>query len=186
MGAYRDTFLLNKTLELKNKYNTNLFIETGTNDGDSLKILSQHFYALYSCELFENSYNIAKENIKNLNNVKIYNISSSIFMENICEELKGRNDIIFFLDAHWGPNSPLLTELDIIFKYELTCPIIIHDFFVPDENNNAKFGYDEPNGVKLDINYVKNHMDKIFDNSYDVYYPHQITEPTGFAIFTKK
>ena len=58
MGAYRDTFLLNKTLELKNKYNTNLFIETGTNDGDSLKILSQHFYALYSCELFENSYNI--------------------------------------------------------------------------------------------------------------------------------
>ena len=107
-------------------------------------------------------------------------------MENICEELKGRNDIIFFLDAHWGPNSPLLTELDIIFKYELTCPIIIHDFFVPDENNNAKFGYDEPNGVKLDINFVKNHMDKIFDNSYDVYYPYQITEPTGFAIFTKK
>ena len=88
MGAYRDTFLLNKTLELKNKYNTNLFIETGTNDGDSLKILSQHFYALYSCELFENSYNIAKENVKNLNNVKIYNVPSSIFMENICEELK--------------------------------------------------------------------------------------------------
>ena len=56
----------------------------------------------------------------------------------------------------------------------------------PDENNNAKFGYDEPNGVKLDINFVKNHMDKIFNNSYDVYCPHQITEPTGFTIFTKK
>jgi hypothetical protein len=187
MGAYRDTFLLDKTLELKDKYKLNLFIETGTNDADSIRILSPYFSEIFSCEVVKDTFAVAQRNTIDCKNIFLYNETSPLFMERICQIFENRKDLIFFLDAHWDDYWPLLDELVVIHKYKMKCPIIIHDFYVPDENGNAKFAFDKYKGSNLDLKYVKNHIDKIFNNEYDVYYPTEITgNPCGWAIFTPK
>lgn len=186
MGAYRDQYLLEKTLELKEKYNSKIFIETGTADGDSMVILHNHFDELYSCENTKKGYELSQLNTIECRNVHIFNQDSILFMEDMCDIFQDRKDLIFFLDAHFGDYSPLLDELEAINKYKITCPIIIHDFYVPDENGNAKFLYDKYTGGNLDFNYVKDKIDKIFNNSYDMYMPDKVIEPSGYAIFTKK
>jgi hypothetical protein len=188
MGAYRDTFLLEKTLEIKLLNNSKIFIETGTADGDSMTILHPHFSELYSCEFTQKGYELSQRNTMHCKNVYIYKDDSKNFLEKMCEAFYGRTDLIFFLDAHSIDCCPLLDELDVILKYGFECPIIIHDFYVPDENGKAKFNYDTfPSlGVSITMDYVKNNIDKIFKNSYNVYMPNKTIEPPGYAIFTKK
>ncbi len=186
MGAYRDRYLLEYTLKLKDKFKSNVFIETGTNDGDSMGILSPHFPELYSCEIIASTYELAKSNLRHTSNVTVTNESSITFLETVCQKFQGRNDLIFFLDAHWEKYWPLLDELKIIKKYGFECPIIIHDFYVPDGKGNSKFNYDSYENQNLDLNYVKNDIHNIFNGEYDIYYPNYVTEPTGYAVFTKQ
>lgn len=186
MGAYRDRYLLEYTLKLKEKFKSNVFIETGTNDGDSMGILSPHFQELYSCEIVPETYELAKNNLRYSTNVTVTNESSITFLETICQKFQGRNDIIFFLDAHWEKYWPLLDELKIIKKYGFECPIIIHDFYIPDGKGNSKFCYDSYEDQNLDLNYVKNDIYNVFNGRYDIYYPDYVTEPSGYAVFTKQ
>ncbi len=79
------------------------------------------------------------------------------------------DNVIIFLDAHGGDYWPILDELKVIREKKIRPFIIIHDFFVPDEKDNskAKFGYDSYNGIKLDLNYIKESLLKIYRNYND-------------------
>jgi hypothetical protein len=75
--------------------------------------------------------------------------------------VKEETPVMFFLDAHWGDNCPLLKELDIIaetrrFKNDV---IAIHDFKVP---NRPELGYDSYQGKDFELSYVADALDKIF------------------------
>jgi hypothetical protein len=192
MGAYRDSLLLDKTLEIKDKHKCRYFIETGTNDGDSLAILSPYFPELYSCELFPNTYELACRNLHTIKNTYLYNQSSPDFLRFIGKSFENSSETIIFLDAHWGSDCPILEELQIIADHKITGPIIIHDFFVPGENNTAKFNFQKHTDpttnleVILNLEYVKDKM-KLIYGEFDVYYPKEtLSENAGYAIFTKK
>ena len=99
-------------------------------------------------------------------------------------KLKGvkENDnlVLFYLDAHWHDNWPILSELKIIGEYFYDKAIIvIDDFYVP----NRDFKCDSYKNQKLSFNYIKNNLDLCYSD-YSYYYnnnPHMVTDkkPSG-------
>jgi hypothetical protein len=58
--------------------------------------------------------------------------------------------VMFFLDAHWGNNCPLLAELDQIEKSEVMPVIAIHDFYTGDE----RLGFDSIHGQRFEYEWI--------------------------------
>ena len=155
MTAYSEPQVLNTTLELAEKYNCKIFIETGTQSGENISLVSKHFDKCFSIEIDEGWFNMAMENNKDNDNVYLYHGCSSVGLSEILEDID--EPYIIFLDAHWWNTpdnklinnyNPILEEFSAISKrrevYDFKPPIIVHDFFVPDESNpsTAKFSHD--------------------------------------------
>lgn len=66
---------------------------------------------------------------------------------------------LFFLDAHWTDNCPLLDELHEIAVAGLKPCIVIHDFKVP----GTDFGFDHmPDGRPFSLKLIAAHIDRIY------------------------
>ena len=62
-----------------------------------------------------------------------------------------KEDVFFYLDAHWQADLPLREELDIVFANWRRPVVMIDDFHVPDSN----YGFDDYGpGKRLDLSYV--------------------------------
>lgn len=170
--ALSDKFLINEILKIKELYNIKVFIETGTHLGGSALIASNFFDKVITCENHEYYYNLSKNAIENSNqkNIELHFCSSI----DLLNKLVPYNELfIIFLDAHTpGSDYPLLGELELLAKNDIKPIILIHDFYVPDENGNAKFGYDSILGRKLDLNYIWEKLIKIYgnDEKFKYYY----------------
>jgi len=186
--AYSDKYLLQETLSLSKKFNSNIFVETGTHIGDNILILKDYFNSLYTIEISEKYFNIAKEKISKFNNIKLYLGDSSEILTQILNEIN--SNPVIFLDAHWNEINPILNELDIIKNSKLKPIIIIHDFFVPDGNGNSKFKWfeiaDKKLNIRLDFQYIKNSIEQIYGNNYDYYYNMQSETDSGVIFIYEK
>jgi hypothetical protein len=153
-------------LRLKKAYKLTLAVETGTYLGYTTLWFSKNFEKAISIDIKPNtSLEVKKELIKK-NNFKLYAGDSSKHLKTI---LQGINDnMLIYLDAHWYGSWPILDELDQIAEIGIKPVIVIHDFFVP---NNKNLGYDTYKGQKLDFEYIKPSVKKIYGNSgYQYYY----------------
>jgi hypothetical protein len=172
MGAYIDQELLYRTLEIAFRHNINHIIETGTSDGHSTCLLAQCFNKVQTIEIVEDTYNIAKDRIKNFPNVIQYLGNSAEVLNNIL--LEGDNNCMFFLDAHWESYCPLKDELKVIKEKNIKPPIIIHDFFVPNFFNggvSARFGYDSYDSQPFTIDWLLEDLIGIYGkNNFHYYY----------------
>lgn len=65
---------------------------------------------------------------------------------------------LFYLDAHWGADWPLLGELAAIAEAGIKPVIVIHDFEVP----GTDLGFDEYGGQRLDWEYVREAVERIY------------------------
>ncbi len=105
---------------MKNTFNSEIFIETGTLFGNSTAKAADIFNKVYTIELDKELYLQACERFKQNNNIKVYNGDSKVILKQILPNLIG--NILFFLDAHWSSdlgakgeeNTPLICELKII------------------------------------------------------------------------
>jgi hypothetical protein len=118
------------------------FIETGTCIGETIEIMQPHFNNLYTIEVHEPLYLMAKENLKNTKINFILGDSSKVF-QTLLPEIK--EDTIFFLDGHYSSGNtgkgekdcPLLEELEIIStKFVHNAIIIIDDYRLFGKNND--------------------------------------------------
>lgn len=183
--AMSDKYLFDEVINLKDKYNCKIFIETGTWNGKSINMLSKHFEILKSIEIDESKHKEAIENNKLNKNVFLYCGNSSDILPNIINNNFSKS--IFFLDAHWGQYWPLRDELQIIADFKITPIIMIHDFFVPDADGNPKFGYDKYQNTSLDYKYVEDKIIKIYgENKFDFYCLDNTEINAGTGIFTPK
>lgn len=169
-----DSFILNELKNIILLYGADVFIETGTNTGKTTLGVSKLFKKIYTIESNYDLYKNFSDNLKDDNNIiSLFGSSEKIILDILKTE---KENIIFFLDAHWNLYCPLLDELKAIRDSNVkNSSILIHDFYVPESD----LGYMQlpsetsvDGGPRLDINYVKNLLDEIYGGSdkYDYYY----------------
>lgn len=170
-GALEDNFVYQEFKNLITRFNINKIIETGTYYGWSTMKLAEFGINVITIEYSEKNYNIAVNNFNKTNFTNIQPIlgSSPDILDKILTSED--NDTILFLDAHWYEYWPIHDELKVCIKKKIKPIIVIHDFFVPDENGNPKFGFDKYGEQSLDFNYIKTFLDEIYGvNNYDYHY----------------
>ena len=135
MGAV--SFSLDKCLVdiLQSALSLNVFVETGTFQGDSLASLQDNFKLLHSIELSTQLYQAAAVRFADVDRIRLHQGDSAFVLRQLRENLIEAN-VLYFLDAHWcvatntaGELSqcPLLQELQAIGKLNDKSVILIDD-----------------------------------------------------------
>lgn len=175
---------------LKQKYDLNVFVETGCFRGNTLRFMTQFgFDRMYSCDVDIEMINLCKDISSNL---ELFHGTSVEFLESILPGLNS-DRILFFLDAHLPEhdknnggkiietdlNFPLEQEIQIIDKYrnDKQDVIVCDDLRIyedgPFEGGNwetrKQFG-------KLDLDFLKSH-------NYDV---RRFYSQEGYILLTKE
>lgn len=132
------------------------FVETGTYIGETILGMEPYFNKLFTVELSEKHYNLAK-NKYNGNKINfIFGDSAKVF-ETLTPSLE--DNCIFFLDGHWSSGDtakgmkdcPLVEEITYIKNfYKYKAIIIIDDFRL--------FGKGPGNGFNEDWSNIKKDM----------------------------
>jgi len=168
-GAFEDIFLYKELEKLLAIYQIDRIVETGTYLGWSANMLAKTGLPISTIEINPEFHEKAKDLNKNNSNISFYLGSSEKILDEIIEN-NTRENILFFLDAHWNDYWPILDELKII-KKKTNCPVvIIHDFFIPDGRGGAVFGYDSYKGQPLDLNYVSEGITEIYSPNGCIHY----------------
>ena len=155
-----DPILQNHILGLIRDYRVREFIETGTFRADSILWLAKlrPELRIRSCEKSRMFYLYSNKKIELTRNIWIYNEDSRIFLKECIP--KDENIRMFWLDAHWDKDFPLLEELSIIFERQKSGLILIDDFQVPDPSSQLgclpNFGYDTYDGKPINLELIKN------------------------------
>ena len=171
-----DTFVQAEFLKLKDKFNIDRVIETGSCLYSTTKWLGENFESVKTIEINEDYSKYGIHKVKDMPNVTaIVGVSSVEWLNQVASVYESNPYIIhnflhlFFLDAHWEENCPLLEELEAISKLRTTQKpvIVIHDFKVPNQN----LGYDTYNGQPFELDWIKSKLEMIYGvDGYDYYY----------------
>ncbi|SRR5258706_7197812 len=152
-----DTFMCEKFIELKKKFNINAAVELGAAVGGTTKWLCENFERVYAIELNPAYRNVCLQRIAKFENVNCL-LGSTV--EELPKVLNYIGDnTIFHIDSHWGGNNPLLEELELITKKGLKPVLEIHDFKVP---GNDGLGYDVYGNISYEWNWIKNSIEKMY------------------------
>lgn len=146
-----DHFIEKKFLELKDKFEIKTIVETGTCLGSSTIFFAKNFEKVITIEsnLEYQSIAIARCQKEGINNVEfLLGDSSKILLDSLTK--LGTETVMFFLDAHWGDNCPLIAELQQIEKSEVMPVIAIHDFFTGDQ----RLGFDSIHGQRFEYDWI--------------------------------
>jgi FkbM family methyltransferase len=116
-----------------------VFVETGTFNGDTAELASGMFNRVITIELSSKQYAIASARLSNLRNVTTFEGNSPAVLKSISQELSERS-VLYWLDAHWcggitaGSNCecPLMDELNAIGSLNDNSVVLIDDarFFI--------------------------------------------------------
>lgn len=175
--AYSDPQLLEWTLALSKKHKAKTFFETGTYHGHTSKIVSEYFTEVTTVENNPDHHTLAMETLRDVPNCTLHLGSSpDVMNQQLQQQQKG---VVFFLDAHWNDYWPVLDELRIIKEKNITPVIIIHDFYVPNVDGSAMFGFDSYNGQPLNFDYIKTSIESIYGEKYQIKYSTTSTTDSG-------
>jgi hypothetical protein len=169
-GALEDKFAFQELEKLVQEFNIERIIETGTYYGWSTKKISELGLKIDTIEINERFYQEVKD-ILTEENIKLHLGNSVNVLKEIIEE--SEKNLLIFIDSHWG-ELPLIQELEVIKNKKIEPVILIHDFYVPDENGNAKFGYDTYRGIILNYEFIEKSLNEIYPNGFDYYYTKEI------------
>jgi hypothetical protein len=192
MGFGSDTEMIKTLLRLKETFNYDIFVETGTDKGHSLNELRFYFSKMYSCEIMEDRW----ENYQPLfdtGKIEIKLGTSIEWLPKFFTEI-GHDKFFLFLDAHWYNNWPILDELRIVAEFGYKPVIIIHDF-----DNGLGFQYDsarpfqhlgDETEVSMNFEHVKESIEKIYGENGYIFETNTKcgveTHPVGCAYFYPK
>jgi len=109
---------------------TNIFIETGTFQGDMIEMLKKHFKDIYSVELDKNLYDAAMSRFNGEDNIHLYCGDSAEEIDGILKQITSK--ALIWLDAHADgdinfKNSPIEVELRTIFNHSIKDHVILID-----------------------------------------------------------
>jgi hypothetical protein len=118
---------------IKNVFDLETFIETGTWTGNTTSIAAKVFSEVYSVELSKKCFLYVKNKLRDDKNIHLYHGDSPKFLQNILVKKKER--ILFWLDAHYSggltvrgdKNTPILDELKAIGESNIRDSVILID-----------------------------------------------------------
>jgi 16S rRNA A1518/A1519 N6-dimethyltransferase RsmA/KsgA/DIM1 with predicted DNA glycosylase/AP lyase activity len=160
-GFEGDEFIARKVKSLIDEFGINWVIETGTYLGGTTKRFAEMCEMVSTTEINDGFYLRAKSYLQDLENVTQFYGDSVAILPAMLKVTLDKN-ILFFLDAHWTSNLPLLAELEIINEFKAkhgNIVIAIHDFKVP---GRADLGFDTYGKVSLEWDYIKESIQKIY------------------------
>jgi hypothetical protein len=159
MAASGDIQVLNDMLKYKETFNYPIFIETGTSNGQSTRMFSEHFEKTYTCDNMKEKEEERIENLKFGKNISYMLGDSKDCLPVFFNEV-GHDKFFLFLDAH-GTSWPILDELKIVADFGYKPFIFIHDFDCKHEGwRYDMWGFGDT--IHLDYEYVKPSMDLIY------------------------
>ncbi len=129
-GALKSEFLLH----LKTIFGIDIFVETGTNFGNTAARAAEIFETVHTVELFPEYYHLALEKFKNKKNVHVHFGNSGDVFPSMLPLCKQRT--LFYLDGHWDggdrsgkgdKNTPILEELSAIQAWGRPDAVILID-----------------------------------------------------------
>jgi len=169
-GFEGDTFLKERIQKLIEQYGIKTIVETGTFKGSTTVQFANMVDTVYTTEVNPEYYAEATKKFldKSIENIQ-HNLGSSVdILPKILPSIPQPQVVLFFLDAHWGPNNPLLEELQIIADHKLQPVIAIHDFKVP---GHPELGYDTYGGQDYEWEWIKDKVEIIYGkDGYQVSY----------------
>ena len=191
--------------QIKNNYNLNYFVETGTGIGNSLvhalKITENNkFDIYYSVEISTSLYNKCLPIIDSHpnQNVKILNNNSSDGLLKILKEIPKDKNILFWLDAHFPDGDhnnasygavsdkkiriPLEEEISIIKKHREKCL----DYLIIDDLRIYEDGPYEGGNWKDRSIYGGNGIDFIIENFGKSHIIQKLYNHEGYIILIPK
>lgn len=102
---------------IKNVFNINTFIETGTYMGFSAANAAQVFDQVETVELSEEFYQAAKAYLSSYKNLTVYHGDSALMLSAMIKASKG--NILFWLDGHYSANGTALGDINTPIVQEL-------------------------------------------------------------------
>jgi len=140
-------------LELLDLLRPGAIIETGTYRGATTKFL--HYSSglpVYTVELDPRCYGYSKTRFILDQNIFCHLGDSRSFLKKIlADDPLRRNDIFFYLDAHWGEDLPLQEEIEVIFR---NCPravVMVDDFKVPGDDGYRYDTYKNGKSLTMEL-----------------------------------
>jgi len=190
--------------EIKNKFNLEVFIETGTLHGDTIEWLLPVFNELYSIEIDKDLYQKAYNRFINNDKVKIYNGNSTQILSKILPNIK--KSALFWLDAHFPGADihkvsydneknedirvPLYHEIqEIVKRKNLYKDVIIVDDLWLYEDGNYEWGTFDNHAKICNFNTTRSQLVSInssflYDAFKDTHNIQKLNNHQGYLIFT--
>lgn len=151
---------------IKDAYQIKTVIETGTFKGNTAAFFGSVFDTVHTIEISPEFYTESKNYLSQYPTIHCHFGSSPAFLKEILPTLS-KERVLFYLDAHWYADWPLLDELAEISKtHKDNCIIVIDDFKVPGRKD---IPYDSHGNHEYAFEYIKRSIEKIF-SSYTVHY----------------
>jgi hypothetical protein len=139
-------------LEILDKVRPDAVIETGTFRGITTEWFANHFAGpLFSCEVDRMYLIQAQHRLGRFGNVNLFHADSREFLRERIAALPARSRVLFYLDAHWKDDLPLVEELRIITGSDLRWVVMIDDFEVPFDEGYSYDDYGPGKALKLDL-----------------------------------
>jgi len=168
---------------LKNLYQMDVAVETGTFKGNTSAFLSFIFDEVHTIEISEKNFLEAEAFLEKHPNIHCHLGGSETVLQELLPTLEDKR-VLFYLDAHWNEFWPLLDEIRAIGKtHRDHCIIVIDDFKVPGRKD---IPYDAYKGHACSYLYIKKALDEVFsDYSYHYILPRDIDSHAKFVVIPK-
>lgn len=104
-------------------------VETGTFRGTTTEWIADWFSGpIYTCEAEPRFYAQARDKLSRFNHVQVFKSDSRRFLTEIAPQLPQDQTTLYYLDAHWSEDLPLLDEIRQILARGAPAVIMIDDF----------------------------------------------------------
>ncbi len=119
--------------KIARKSKINIFIETGTFNGATVKSMKPFFKKIISIEVFPEFVNSAKEKFKRDDNIEIIEGDSGILLSKILFDIN--EPVFFWLDGHYSGEgtgkgaleTPIIKEIESILNHKIKNHLILID-----------------------------------------------------------
>jgi hypothetical protein len=156
--------------QLREKCKFTYIVETGTFRGQTAELFAKSGLPVYTCEVDPRYYTYARLVLRSYKNVQVTLDDSRSFLNKMAIRGRSKGEVVlFYLDAHWSEDLPLLDEVRLALSQWPKCVVMIDDFCVP----NTSYGYDTYGaGKDLDLAYLQ----PVLDSDVLVFFPSSAAE----------